>query len=80
MAGYRRFTKIAFVVLNSLAALVFLLACLAPYLNPKKMVACFADRIGFCFHYCYIDCIFIVLAGVQAKVHADLCCGIGNRL
>jgi endonuclease/exonuclease/phosphatase family metal-dependent hydrolase len=32
----RRFTRIFFILSNVLAAIVFLLACLAPYLNPEK--------------------------------------------
>lgn len=32
---YRRFTKILFLVLHVIAAVVFLLACLAPYLDPQ---------------------------------------------
>ncbi len=32
----RRFTKKAFIVCNVIIALLFLLACLAPYLNPAK--------------------------------------------
>jgi endonuclease/exonuclease/phosphatase family metal-dependent hydrolase len=36
MARYRRFTKFVFLAVNCLVAVVFLLACLAPYLNPKK--------------------------------------------
>ncbi len=35
-ATYRRITRIAFIVLNSIAALIFFLACLAPILNPVK--------------------------------------------
>jgi endonuclease/exonuclease/phosphatase family metal-dependent hydrolase len=35
-ATYRRITRIVFIVLNSIVALVFLLACLAPILNPVK--------------------------------------------
>jgi len=36
MARYRRFTKIFFIALNSVVAIIFLLSCLAPFLNPKK--------------------------------------------
>ncbi|HVF80703.1 MAG TPA: endonuclease/exonuclease/phosphatase family protein [Flavisolibacter sp.] len=35
-ATYRRITRIVFIVLNSIASLIFLLACLAPTLNPVK--------------------------------------------
>ena len=33
---YKRFTKIIFLVVNIFVAVVFLLACLAPYLDPKN--------------------------------------------
>ncbi|MGZ3844792.1 MAG: endonuclease/exonuclease/phosphatase family protein [Flavisolibacter sp.] len=36
MAHYRRFTKFFFIAFNSAVAVIFLLACLGPYLNPKK--------------------------------------------
>lgn len=36
MARYKKFTRIFFLILNVLAAVIFLLACLAPYLNPQK--------------------------------------------
>lgn len=35
-ANYRRITKTIFLILNSIAAALFLLACLAPLLNPVK--------------------------------------------
>ncbi len=35
-ATYRRITRIAFIILNAIASLLFLLACLAPYLDPVK--------------------------------------------
>ena len=34
--AYKRFTKVLFIVLNVGAAVVFLLGCIAPYLNPQK--------------------------------------------
>jgi endonuclease/exonuclease/phosphatase family metal-dependent hydrolase len=34
--NYKRFTKVLFLVLHSAVALAFLLACLAPYLDPEK--------------------------------------------
>jgi endonuclease/exonuclease/phosphatase family metal-dependent hydrolase len=34
--NYRRFTKVFFVILNVLTAIVFLLACLAPYASPER--------------------------------------------
>lgn len=49
MALYRRFTKILFVVLNSVVAVVFLLACLAPYLNPQKWWPVSLMGLGFAF-------------------------------
>jgi endonuclease/exonuclease/phosphatase family metal-dependent hydrolase len=49
MANYRRFTKILFIVLNVLAAIAFLLACLAPYLNPQKWWAVSLLALGFAF-------------------------------
>lgn len=36
MATYKHITKIVFVLLNIFAAAVFLLACFAPHLDPKK--------------------------------------------
>jgi endonuclease/exonuclease/phosphatase family metal-dependent hydrolase len=37
MAGiYRRFTKRFFIILNIVAAVIFLIACIAPYLNPSE--------------------------------------------
>ena len=36
MAIYKRFTKVLFIVLNVGVAVVFLLGCIAPYLNPQK--------------------------------------------
>lgn len=49
MARYRRFTKFFFVLLNSIVAVVFLLACLAPYLNPKKWWPVSLIGLGFAF-------------------------------
>ncbi|MGN6402411.1 MAG: hypothetical protein ACTHMD_18270, partial [Flavisolibacter sp.] len=49
MANYKRFTKILFIVLNVLAAIAFLLACLAPYLNPQKWWAVSLLALGFAF-------------------------------
>lgn len=49
MANYRRFTKILFIVLNVSAAIAFLMACLAPYLNPQKWWAVSLLALGFAF-------------------------------
>jgi endonuclease/exonuclease/phosphatase family metal-dependent hydrolase len=49
MARYRRFTKIFFVTLNSFVAIIFLLACLAPYLDPKKWWPISLIGLGFAF-------------------------------
>ncbi|MGZ8537277.1 MAG: endonuclease/exonuclease/phosphatase family protein [Flavisolibacter sp.] len=46
---YRRFTKITFIILNILAALIFLLACLAPYLDPVKWWIIAFIGLGFVF-------------------------------
>lgn len=48
-ANYKRFTKILFIVLNGLAAILFLLACLAPYLNPQKWWPVSLLALGFGF-------------------------------
>src|SRR5689334_6514529 len=48
-ASYRRFTKIFFIILNSIAAVIFLLACLAPYLDPKKWWFISMMGLGFAF-------------------------------
>jgi len=49
MATYRRFTKIFFIILNSVVAIIFLLACIAPYLNPKKWWPISLMGLGFAF-------------------------------
>src|SRR5215213_6981847 len=46
---YKRFTKILFVVLNIFVAIVFLLACLAPYLDPQKWWLISLIGLGFAF-------------------------------
>jgi len=48
-ATYRRITKIVFLVLNLVVAVAFLLACLAPYLDPKKWWAISLLGLGFAF-------------------------------
>jgi endonuclease/exonuclease/phosphatase family metal-dependent hydrolase len=49
MARYRRFTKIFFLLLNSFVAVIFLLACLAPHLNPRKWWPISLIGLGFAF-------------------------------
>lgn len=49
MARYRRFTKIFFIAFNSLVAIIFLLACIGPYLNPKKWWPISLMGLGFVF-------------------------------
>jgi endonuclease/exonuclease/phosphatase family metal-dependent hydrolase len=49
MARYRRFTKLFFLLLNSFVAIIFLLACLAPHLNPKKWWPISLIGLGFAF-------------------------------
>jgi endonuclease/exonuclease/phosphatase family metal-dependent hydrolase len=48
-ATYKRFTRILFVVLNVLTAIAFILACLAPYLNPVKWWFISLTGLGFAF-------------------------------
>lgn len=48
-ASYRRFTKLVFLILNLLAAIAFLLACLAPYLDPRKWWFVSLVGLGFAF-------------------------------
>jgi endonuclease/exonuclease/phosphatase family metal-dependent hydrolase len=48
-ATYKRFTRILFLVLNIVAAIIFLLACLAPYLNPVKWWFISLLGLGFAF-------------------------------
>ena len=49
MTAAKRFTKFFFLFLNSLVAVLFLLACLAPYLNPKKWWFISLIGLGFAF-------------------------------
>jgi endonuclease/exonuclease/phosphatase family metal-dependent hydrolase len=50
MAGkYRNFTKRFFIILNVVVALAFLLACLAPYLDPKQWWMISLLGLGFAF-------------------------------
>jgi endonuclease/exonuclease/phosphatase family metal-dependent hydrolase len=49
MARYRRFTKFFFIVFNSIVAIIFLLACFGPYLEPKKWWPISLLGLGFVF-------------------------------
>ena len=49
---YRRFTRIFFLALNVVAAVVFLLACLAPHLKPDKWWFISLLGLGFVFIIC----------------------------
>lgn len=49
MSRYRRFTRIFFFLLNIVVAIIFLLACIAPYLNPKKWWFISLIGLGFAF-------------------------------
>ena len=49
MTSYKRIAKILFIVLNTLTAIVFLLACMAPYLHPQKWWAVSLIGLGFGF-------------------------------
>src|SRR5438270_11912786 len=46
---YRRFTRILFLALNVVTAVVFLLACLAPHLKPVKWWFISLIGLGFVF-------------------------------
>ena len=46
---YRRVTRLTFLILNIVAAIAFLLACLAPYLDPKKWWFISLLGLGFAF-------------------------------
>ncbi|MFL5810387.1 MAG: endonuclease/exonuclease/phosphatase family protein [Flavisolibacter sp.] len=46
---YKRFTKILFLFINIIAAVCFLLACLAPYVDPKKWWFISFIGLGFVF-------------------------------
>jgi endonuclease/exonuclease/phosphatase family metal-dependent hydrolase len=48
-ATYKRVTRIIFISLNVLTALLYLLACLAPYLNPVKWWMISLLGLGFAF-------------------------------
>ena len=46
---YRRYTKIIFLIVHICVALLFLLACLSPYLDPKKWWIISLIGLGFAF-------------------------------
>ncbi len=46
---YRRITRIIFLTINIVAAVVFLLSCLAPYLDPRKWWIVSLIGLGFAF-------------------------------
>ena len=63
MAGqYKLFVIRLFVVLNVLTAIVFLLACLAPYSNPGQLVGAVAIGPGL-WYYLYYTGAFCFLLG-----------------
>ena len=49
MATYRRISKLLFIIFNGITAILFLLACLAPYLNPVKWWFISLIGLGFAF-------------------------------
>jgi endonuclease/exonuclease/phosphatase family metal-dependent hydrolase len=49
VARYKRISKIIFLILNSFASVAFLLACLAPYLDPRKWWLISLIGLGFAF-------------------------------
>lgn len=49
MAIYRRITRIAFLILNLLAVTAFILACMAPYLDPQQWWVISIIGLGFAF-------------------------------
>lgn len=59
MASYRRITRIFFIIFNGIVAIIFLLACLAPYLNPQKWW--FISLIGLGFAFILITLIAMLL-------------------
>lgn len=56
---YRRITRISFLVLNIVVAVAFLLACLAPYLDPKKWW--FISLLGLGFAFIIVSLVAFVL-------------------
>src|ERR1043165_9249692 len=57
--AYRRITKVVFLILNILASVVFLLACLAPVLNPVQWW--FISMLGLGFGFIVITLIAFIL-------------------
>ena len=55
----RKVTKIVFLLINIFVAVVFLLACLAPYLDPKKWW--FISLIGLGFAFVFVSLIAFIL-------------------
>jgi endonuclease/exonuclease/phosphatase family metal-dependent hydrolase len=49
MATYRRITKLVFLALNIVAVVAFILACMAPHLNPQKWWVISLIGLGFAF-------------------------------
>lgn len=49
MSKYRRISRIIFLVVNIVVAVIFLLACLAPYLNPRNWWPVSLIGLGFAF-------------------------------
>lgn len=47
--SYKRFTKLIFLIIHICVALLFLLACLSPYLDPKKWWLISLIGLGFAF-------------------------------
>lgn len=58
-APYRRITKTVFLILNILASLVFLLACLAPHLDPNDWW--FISMLGLGFGFIMVTLIAFIL-------------------
>ena len=49
MSKYRRISRIIFLVVNIVVAVIFLLACLAPYLDPRNWWPVSLIGLGFAF-------------------------------
>src|SRR3954465_3230671 len=49
MATYKRFTKIVFLILNLVTVVMYLLSCLAPYLDPARWWMISFLGLGFVF-------------------------------
>ena len=55
----RRVTKIVFLLINIFVAVIYLLACLAPYLDPKKWW--FISLIGLGFAFLFVTLVAFIL-------------------